>query len=479
MRAPALTAARPAAAPALTGAPLWIGGTAASAALLGALLAERGALLVLGALVLVAGALAAALVPRHALVGAAAVIPAISGLDRGLLIPGLRLSEALTVAICGPLILQAHRRWSRIEWAAAAYVAATAALCLFNLWRRDATPTADDLGTIAGPAQFFLLLRAASLWATTRELRERVVVALALGTVPVALLALAQAFQVGPAVDWMVSLTGSDWRRIFARDDLVRATGPFPHWQVLAGYLMVTGLLTAAAALRWPRRRALLVAVLALQTAALLRSATIGATLGLLAGGAALVVLSGALRRRGGLLPVVAAGVACVPLLLPVLASRLEQQFGREREDDRFSWLPQTLADRAQIWQDDYLPVLDGRWTLGYGPDIPPEVTWQFTESVYVTLALRGGLVLIAAYLAYMAVLWLDARRLRGSDPVLADAVPVIVAALLVTQTIATYFTGSGTPHVVWLVAGLVVAALYDGASRPCPSPPSSPPSPS
>jgi hypothetical protein len=120
-----------------------------------------------------------------------------------------------------------------------------------------------------------------------------------------------------------------------------------------------------------------------------------------------------------------------------------------------------------------------GRWLSGYGPKIPPDVTWKYTESVYIGLLLRGGLPLLAIYglmtWALVLVALEVARRPLTSDPAragpdeehtleqaLARGTVVLLAVLAVTQLIAPLFLTTGLPHVWWILAGLVTGAAAD-----------------
>jgi hypothetical protein len=115
----------------------------------------------------------------------------------------------------------------------------------------------------------------------------------------------------------------------------------------------------------------------------------------------------------------------------------------------------------------------------GYGPQIPPEVMWKYTESVYIGLLLRGGLPLLAIYGLLMWALALVALEVarravrpgpiragpderRALEQALARGTVVLVVVLAVTQLIAPLFLTTGLPHVWWIVAALVMGAAAD-----------------
>jgi hypothetical protein len=126
-------------------------------------------------------------------------------------------------------------------------------------------------------------------------------------------------------------------------------------------------------------------------------------------------------------------------------------------------YVPQTIAYRIQIWQDQYLPALHGHWATGYGPEYPPNITWAHTESGYITLLLRGGI----PYLAITAVmLWFVVSSARNGALTAVSAerrsLCEAVMALALLQPLINltfpYLTDGGLPQPLWIVIGLLAA---------------------
>jgi O-antigen ligase len=120
------------------------------------------------------------------------------------------------------------------------------------------------------------------------------------------------------------------------------------------------------------------------------------------------------------------------------------------------------------VWTHQYFPALDGHWLTGYGPGTPPGITFGYTESVYLELLLRGGVILLAMYLCLMVALvaaaWPVARARRSSESRLAARVLVVLlAALVYLHLLEPYFVVTGLPHVLWVLAALAFA----GGARP------------
>jgi hypothetical protein len=406
-----------------------------------------------------------------------ATVPILSGVKRGLPVPGFRLSELLTVVLGGAVLVACGRRSLArpgvLDWLALAYAVATLVLGAIDLLRRDAPFDSDNLSGLLGPFQFLVLYRAVQVTATTDTIRRDVLRALLVASVPVALLAILQSLDIDAFVNVGVHLTGSDYRGVFSDQGFVRATGTFPHWQVAAGYFLTIGVLGFALLMRPGHdvlRDRVLLLVVALDIVALLRTVTTGASTALAVTCVLLAVASGRLRNPLAWPPV----IVLVVLVIggSVLAPRYREQYQPvERGPQAHGIVPRTIVYRYDIWKDQYLPVLEDRWLAGFGPDIPPDARWKYTESVYVTMLLRGGILLLAIYLAFMVRLAIEGRRLMRDGPPLnvgiGSAAVAMVLVLAVTQIIATYFTTSGAPQVVWVLAALVVAAGLQRRERP------------
>jgi hypothetical protein len=398
-----------------------------------------------------------------------ATAPVLSGVKRGLPVPGFRISELLTVLLGGFVLVACGRRsLSRLrllDWLALAYGVATLILGAIDLLRRDAPFDSDNVSGLLGPFQFLVLYRAVEITAITPDLRRQVLRVLLLASVPVAVVAILQSLEIHAFVDLGVHLTGSDYRGVFADQGFVRATGLFPHWQVAAGYFLTIGVVGFAALMRPGHGivdQRILLAIVTIDAVALLRTVTTGASTALAVTCVLLALASGRLRKPLVWVPAVL--LVAVIIAGSVFAPRYREQYHpTTRGPQAHGIVPRTIVYRYDIWRDQYLPVLEDRWLAGFGPDIPSDARWKYTESVYVTMLLRGGVILLAIYLAFMVRLAVEGRRLVRAGPaldaVIGSAAVAIVLMLVVTQIIATYFTTSGTPQVVWTLAALVVAA--------------------
>ncbi len=405
---------------------------------------------------------------RRPVVGAlalVALVPALSGLRRGLPVPGLRLSETLVVGLGGLVVLavaDGTRPWTRFDLLTLGYAVLTLVLGAVNLWLRSDPFTAERVGVLVGPFQFFLLYRAVHVGLATPRSRRWALRLLVYASVPVSVIAIAQQLDLGPTRDVVASLAGDEIFRSWGYQSAPRATGLFPHWHPLAGYLV--GILAVSVASLVdrdrppvPRRAAAVVVVTA--SAALVVTLTITAIVGAAAVAVVLGVRTG--RGRAVLVSLATVAVGSVLLFGPFLAGRAEEQLGTAGGDTTAVAVPQTISYRLEVWQEEYVPLVERYILIGYGPDLPASLRWQHTESVYLTLLLRGGLLLLGVYVALMVALFLaarDAERADESAPRVAGAALVaLLPALAVMQLLFPYFTSGGLPHVLWILAALVV----------------------
>jgi len=400
-------------------------------------------------------------------------VPILSGTKRGFPVPGLRISEVMVVAIAALVLIPAYRdetqKWNAIDWLGFLYAGASVLMPLMHLVIRGEPLSIGSLASMFLPLQFFLLyrtVRTALPAAQHRRLALRLVLA---GSVLVSLLAALQQFNVGPTRRFVGSLTASQALESQSYLSFARATGPFQHWHPLAGYLTVMILFCVALLLdqgqRIASRRQLFV-VLGSCVAALMLSVTFVSMIGVVAGS---LVLG---YRYGRLQAVAKWGVAgaVIALLLfgSFVATRVVNQYRYEDGSRTESAIPQTVQKRLDVWGDEYLPVLAGRWVAGYGPDLPRGVTWTHTESVYVTLLLRGGLPLLFLFGASMWAVAVAAKDASTDEARRAcgNALVALVAVLWFMQLLYPYFTGSGMPEPFWVLAGITLAGWQNEGVR-------------
>src|SRR4051794_17887355 len=427
----------------------------------------------------VALALAVVLRPYFGVFLIAAVAPVTSGLARGMPVPGVRISELLMSAVPFLLLATVPRseplRWTRFDWAALAYVVCSFALGIANLTRRGAPLTGTDLGTMLGPLQFFLAYRATATLCRTPERRRWVVRLILVASIPVSVLAILQA--LGPQVfrTFVANITGVDYLDVPAGGSF-RATGPFPAWHNLGGYELIVILIAAGCLMRPVEgvlSRRLLYLVLGLGAVASIQTASIAPIVMTVVCVAGLAI---ALRRFGRFaVTATVVAAAAVVLFAPLAQGRLNQEFSQPIGGSRNAYVPESINHRYELWTQREVPILHGRWFIGYGPDQPPEMaSFPYSESQYFSFLLHGGIVLLASFLVLMAAMYgMGKEASRHPEPLLrmlGRVTTLVVFALLVLNFIEGYFVGSGTAHLSWLLVA-VIAGAQARAARPVPEP--------
>jgi len=402
-----------------------------------------------------------------------ALAPPLSGLRPGLPVPGLRVSEALIGGLAVLILVAAKPGrtppWRTFDWLALGYVAATALLGVFDLHRRGVPVDMDVASKLLGPLQFFLLYRALLTTLTTPQRRRTAIRVLLLASLPVSALAILQQAHVAGLPTILANITDS---QDYANNlGVSRATGPFAIWHDLGSYLFIVILLGVAILVRGSSRvigRRLLIVVLVLAVIALIETVSFTPILGTVLGGLLLVRKAGGGRRW---LPrLIAFGALAALLSMPLLASRYQEQFRSQPPSAQHSILPYNFDFRIKVWNSEFRPLLARHLTTGYGPDLPPNLGFAYTESVYVTLLLRGGLPLLLVYAGLMLALRHDARDRRSSDDAdrqaVASALSLIIAIGVILMLTTNYFVNAGFPHLFWALAALLLAEDADALPR-------------
>lgn len=457
--------------------PAMIGlGVACGAVLVGALAASATSLAVLAAVAL-ALVLAVVARPDQAVLVVVAVVPVVAGLRRDLPVPFLRLSEVLVLGLLGTVLIASWKgwrpRWSGLEWATLAYSVATVVLVSLGVVATGERLDLVVVVTLLLPLHLLLLSRAPAVTLITATRRRLALRALLLASVPVSAITYLQYLDVGPAAEWTAQLTGSDAVAEAVRLGFAaRATGPFDHWHVLAGYLLPIVLITAALLLERDQRvmsRPGLGAVLVLALLALALTFTFTAAFGVLAGVAIIGILTSrfaALLRGGAVLAVVVLG-----LLGPLVGERVAEQFQPRPGQTAPVVLPETIDYRLEVWQDQYLGLIADSPLVGYGLEMPATIEWVYSESMYLNLQLRGGFLLVVAFGALVwAFLATMGPLARNADVTVRVPARVVLASTLVLipmHAVFPYFASPGLPQVLWLLAGVALAGRWHRRPQP------------
>jgi hypothetical protein len=327
----------------------------------------------------------------------------------------------------------------------------------------------SSLDPLIGPFQFLILYRSLAVTLRRPQQRRWALTVLFLSSLPVDLVAFLQQARIEVVNRLVARMTGSDVFGSYAFHYFARATGPFPHWTPLAGYLTVilmSGLACLLSRVQLPISRHGLEVVLVLGAIALVLSAELSAICCSIGGAIVLGIWAGRTRAALRALAITAAVVALVAG--PYLDARLNTQFSQSAGSGRSSLVPQTISYRWQIWTQQYLPAIRDRLFTGWGQTLPASITWPYTESQYVTVLMAGGLPLFVLFCYELQALYKFGRRIARSDGddailtrSLGSALAVLVLISVPMIAVYPYLTSGGMPAPLFIVAGIAAAAYF------------------
>jgi hypothetical protein len=206
--------------------------------------------------------------------------------------------------------------------------------------------------------------------------------------------------------------------------------------------------------------RRLLLGITALAAIGLIVTVSFTPIAGAIVGSLLLAITGGAaskwVLRVGGLVVLLTIAFA------PLLTSRYHEQFATPHAPvKQIPLLPQNFNFRVQVWRTEFIPVLAKHITTGYGPEPPPRLAFSFTESIYITLMLRGGLPLLLLYGGLMLTLALEARA-RRDDPnperaAIARLMFIVIVLTVFMEVPTNYFVNAGFPFLLWTLAALMM----------------------
>jgi len=440
-----------------------------------------GQLELLGA-ALVVGALAAVAIvvwPHLAVYAYLLLLPFVSGIPRGHLLPLLRVTEmaqiALTAAALARLVIhlvQGRRLRlprSAVLWAFALLAWAGSAGPIVWLLARGLPVTPDDL-LAAVPMWKYLALfvLVAATVRTPAQVRTCLLLSVAVGVVT-GVVATLQALDLFG----LPALMARYWAEDVGPVDLGngRGSGFLGSPIATATYVAFNLAIVLALLVHRARWRPLLAAAALVLTVSAFGIGQVTGILALLVIGIAL----GALTGRLGLLALI--GAVVLPLaavaVWPVL---------RLRVMDSSSWVPRSWTVRWDNLQQIYLPEIgrDYQWVLGVRPNstVPAPEIWRdviYLESGYLWLLWVGGIPFLAAFVHFartaLAALGRVARSRTDAVGSAAVAAWAALAAISVLTVIDMHLTMRGEADLAYilLALGLVGGAGSDSDRRPVP----------
>lgn len=386
-----------------------------------------------------------------------AFVPATSGTARGLIIPGLKVSDMIVIALVVVLIgWFSLRKWrmTLTSWALLVYGLLHLTFTLINFARRPdlANTGIFDVGkeAVSGIQYFIIFAVAMILSRESDSIATWLTWTLAIASV-IAIVAFLQELGVPGIREILAFMTGNP--RILHWEDWQdsRATGPFFGWHALGIYLSTHATFAIALLLRArlsSRHKALvggslLVILLGLGAALTATPAALTAL--------ALVALVPWRRIPRRHLAIGLGGLSIVTFIGAVVFWNQIVDRVIDQGETVIPGLPRTIAYRVLFWTRDYLPIIRENLLTGYGPLGPGDGDiYPHTESMYISVLMAGGPILLLAFLSFMTITFITlsaARKSLAAESVtyaLALALMVITAFLFVAQLIHPYFDDAG-----------------------------------
>jgi hypothetical protein len=427
--------------------------------------------------------LALLVVPRpiYVVYGLTFLSPLTSGMNRGAIIPFLRVGQALLVvgfllfmlARSGP---QGKSRLTAIDYAFVLFfltgsVFPVLALLYrgepFSLTTPDRFTGATPLQTLLGPLQYYLLYRIVVATISSERQIETVLKLSFVASIIVSVIGILQKLNVGFVQKFLAAYYPTfNLHDVYYlpqySNTLLRITSTLESFAGLAAYL--TCILIVALACYSVHNssrlfRLLLAATLFIDGIALVLTATVSAWVGVAAGAVVIFIL---LRRVPRSIIFVVVGMILAALIFfPFLSARFA--FWSTGSDSQ-GLIPQTYGFRILLWQDLILPAIGQHLLFGSGP--APEVSnvWPSAETQYLSLLLRGGLLYFFSYVLLVGVaIAACLRRIKSKSGSASQTVAIATLAILVAISImnvsAEYFTLAGVTQTFWTLLAIVVAS--------------------
>lgn len=412
------------------------------------------------------------------LASSVALIPALSGTERGLLIPGLRLSDVLVLLALAFVLLTWGLDWvpaRGLGAVVAAYTIGSTVLVLWNYAERPDLTHADLVKEALSGPQFLLMFIAG--FALGQKVSSVLPWAkiIAVSAAFVAVIAVLQYFDFGSTREVLSYVTGNPAIAQPVEWKANRSTGPFFSWHALGMYLAMSATVVLAV-LSDPaldrKSRTLFGVAIALIGAGMITALTLTPVLLLAAALVAFGLKSGKARVWTVVLGLIGAALLSFTEVGQTALQRLDNQERSSSTD--FPELPQTIGYRLTIWTRDYLPLLRTHEWNGYGPLGPSDhAIFPYTESMYIEVLVRGGILLLVVLILMLLAALLAMRnaasiaKSRGAtvEAAVAMAMVLITAFLALAQSIHPYLADAGSASFMFCAWGVCAGRALEIAT--------------
>ena len=401
-----------------------------------------------------------------------ALVAALSGTRRGLLVPGLRISEVLAIGLILYLIFHGRSRLVRgpVAMGLVCYALVTVVVSALHMMTDASLGNATIVTSALGPLALLTMYAAAAMARASSDLLKPFVKYLMVCAAGMGVLGVLQTLSVGYVLKATSYLTGSQRILEPLNWKVSRSIGLFNSWHAYASFMAITLIVaiavTASGVLVFRSMRGQL-AIMLIILIGLLSSVTFAMI------GAVGIVGGYILLRRGRVMLVVLASVtAAIAVGWSPLSPYFSERVTEQEAGGGDSILPQTVAFRIEVWTRDYLPLFYDNVVYGHGPIRATDAVFGYVESMYVYLLVTGGVVLLAAFAFFFGtILWQLSPSGSDSDPdsKLYAAVRwggrLFAVALLFAMLIHPYMRDAGAAQTLVIISALASPVAVKAAS--------------
>jgi hypothetical protein len=411
--------------------------------------------------------------PRQAVYLFVFAFPLTIGLPRGFGgIPLLRMGEVLMVVVFAAVMINGlinhpwQLRLGPLDLGMFIIVLTGSIIPTLVVEGRRLEVGAEGFNVLVGPIKYLLVYRMVRSVVQTRAHVKTIIVTMLLSSTIVGLVGVGQRLGV-LGIDEFVRTYYMDegtrqWiSRSWLNPEAFRITSLMSNWNVAGSYLAFSLVIaiyytqTFTQGWKWTLW---LGPIIAINGLALILTGNTSSTFGLIL---SIVLGTLYLRRlpRGAVVLVIGAILAVI-FFGNFVTLRLMEQFGGNANTGVSG---NSFFTRISLWQTQFLPVLEGNYLLGIGPELPEEIWWNTEESQYLFLLYKGGIFYLLGYLAWTGLtLWMCKRAMDSGDE-LARMLGLVGALLMIallymgiSNAYATY-----TPPMVnvWILLAIVSAA--------------------
>jgi hypothetical protein len=410
----------------------------------------------------------------HALAFCLALIPTLAGTRRGLLVPGLRISEAVSLALLVIVVLLFHRQMKIggvVTWALFVYASLISIVTAYHWSNSSYLGISDFLNYGLGPATLAVIYVVSYAVSQVRGVLTLTIKYLLTMAASMGILGVMQTLGIQSSRTFGSFMTGNERLVHPINWKIPRSTGVFHAWHAYASFMALSLLLaTACIVYSVPlfRHKLTSLIIAACIGAGLISSLTFGMIILGAAGFSFFAIRNGKKIYVLGALVVV-----FVVLRFTPASNNISGRIDQQETASEYSYLPQTIAFRIGVWKRDYFPLIQGNLLFGHGPVGPDARVFTYVESMYIYLLLIAGIPALMAFIYLIgAVAWQALRRWKSmaginSNPIKAVAAATFIFAvgLMPLMLIHPYMNDAGGSQLLIVLVGLSYVASRGPAS--------------